>query len=365
MYLPLQFLESVDNYILLKNASYMEKFINNKSMQIIKNRGKENNIIDMAETLAYFNGRTITNKTAKDKLHSINKAYSRGLNVACGDDIDFIEYVLKVQVRNEWRDNKFVYNLDRDLLGALINMKLPEHYPLDIVIKTPVDCFFIDFNGETSICEDMKGAFVDILKTEYGIYILILGVIDSGGKCLTTRTMLKIPFDQYEEDMLLALPKEIEEKERDLYFEDGKYRRLSECKIKHFIYNFMAYLYSVNGSTIEENEETKRTYRKRAEGEEPKNKFREVQKFDVGFRKGRSVKPRKVYNNTDDEDTNIDNNSEKDKRKIVSHYRQAHWHHYWKGSGKDKKLILKWVEGTFVKGSRESDAVVVHDMKLF
>ena len=35
----------------------------------------------------------------------------------------------------------------------------------------------------------------------------------------------------------------------------------------------------------------------------------------------------------------------------ASHYRSAHWHHYWVGSGDDKRLIIKWVEGVFVKGN--------------
>ena len=46
-----------------------------------------------------------------------------------------------------------------------------------------------------------------------------------------------------------------------------------------------------------------------------------------------------------------------------AHYRSAHWHHFWTGSGDDKKLIIKWVDGVFVNGKAEQDAAVVHTLK--
>lgn len=47
-----------------------------------------------------------------------------------------------------------------------------------------------------------------------------------------------------------------------------------------------------------------------------------------------------------------------------SHYRSAHWHHYWVGSGEDKKLIIKWVEGVFVNGGKEeAENIQIHKVK--
>ena len=44
--------------------------------------------------------------------------------------------------------------------------------------------------------------------------------------------------------------------------------------------------------------------------------------------------------------------------------RSAHWHHYWTGSGDNKELIIKWVDGVFVKGSKdEAEKVVIHKVK--
>ena len=99
--------------------------------------------------------------------------------------------------------------------------------------------------------------------------------------------------------------------------------------------------------------ETKNTYRPIQEGSRIKNKFREIQKWDVGFRYADSIKK---HNSGSHQVVHPGSGSAK-----KPHIRKAHWHHYWVGSKSDgnRRLILKWVSACPVNVEFDSDLPIV------
>ena len=87
--------------------------------------------------------------------------------------------------------------------------------------------------------------------------------------------------------------------------------------------------------------------------EEVKNKFRELRQYDLGYKISTPI-PNKSKSSESKSGTGSPKSA---------HYRSAHWHHFWTGSGDDKKLIIKWVDGVFVNGKAEQDVAVVHTLK--
>ena len=66
---------------------------------------------------------------------------------------------------------------------------------------------------------------------------------------------------------------------------------------------------------------------------------------EVGYRIGTELRN---YNRTKSE------RGEKTGRKVRPHMRRAHWHRYWVGSGKERRLVLKWLAPTMVGVGVES-----------
>ena len=131
-------------------------------------------------------------------------------------------------------------------------------------------------------------------------------------------------------------------------------RKFNIDKLHSFFFNFLVYLHASN-KDVEESECSKGAFSKPInKNKEPKNKFSEIRQYEVGYRIS-SPYPKK-------KGTTISLGSGGGSPKS-SHYRSGHWHHFWTGSGADKKLIVKWVDGVFVNGKAEQSVAVVHSVK--
>lgn len=91
----------------------------------------------------------------------------------------------------------------------------------------------------------------------------------------------------------------------------------------------------------------------------PKDVFREIQKWDVGYRYGNTIRKQRETAN-EIEPQNVGNGSKK-----RPHSRRGHWHHYWIGSESQgtRKLILKWVAPMFINGDLDDDIPTIHKVK--
>lgn len=88
----------------------------------------------------------------------------------------------------------------------------------------------------------------------------------------------------------------------------------------------------------------------------PKKQESELVLTDVGVRYGTTIRNIKRQITDDEESITIVTGKH---RKITSHMRAAHWHHYWVGKGRTKRIV-KWIPPTFVSGTGKELPVTIH-----
>lgn len=101
----------------------------------------------------------------------------------------------------------------------------------------------------------------------------------------------------------------------------------------------------------EENPEQKKIYRPRSASASIKDAQREIKKFDVGYRIGAAIvahQTKKTTTGADGEDVRERSGTSAPKS---AHVRRGHYHHFWTGPRSDRKLILKWVNPSFINFS--------------
>lgn len=360
VYPPLKFVEQMENYIQLYNARNLESVVNQKSIKFA------DELISADRSKLFHDFGTLRqSNNSKDKLllrdyytPIINK-YCATLGVANYLDSfnDFMDLMIFYDTRRIWRKNKLSYLLDTSLFENLLTMKTPELAPIDCMTKLPAECFYIDYNGSgDKLIKDLSGTFVLTSKTADELNIVLLHLINSKtlNRELIVTTVFRLGLNSSSDKFI---PSVVKLDARELECEDGVKRLVDEGLIAKFIYNFLIYLHAANRD-VKTSERTRQNHEKTQTV--IKNKFREVKEFEIGFTYGRPI-GRDVER--------IKYIGEKGKSGVAhspksSHYRSAHWHHYWVGSGEDKKLVIKWVEGVFVNGGKEeAENVQIHKVK--
>lgn len=358
MYPPLKFIEQMENYIQLYNARSQQKLINNISMKyaddfISKNRSKIYH--DFGE-LRKFGG-SEESKEVIDFYEKASDIYCKRIGVYNGLESinDFVDLMIFYDARRLWRRNKLSYLIDNALFETLMTMKAPKLSPVDCLTKLPANCFYIDYNGMGSeLMEDLDGSFVLTDKADKELNIILLHLIRGrNGRELYNTTVYRLPLgdtDSFE----FSTDSDI----KSTYVcEDGIERTMYDGLLFKFICNFLIYFHAANRD-VEISERTRQNHEKVQKT--IKNKFREVKEFEVGFSYGRSISKdaKRIRYIGKTEEKGVAHSPKS------SHYRSAHWHHYWIGSGEDKKLIIKWVEGVFVNGGKEeAENIQVHKVK--
>jgi hypothetical protein len=358
VYPPLKFVEQMENYITLYNARSQESLINNLSMKyadefISKNRNKIYH--DFGELRQF--GDSSKNKEIVDFYTRATTGYCLSLGVQNGMDSinDFVDLMIFYDARRLWRKNKLSYLVDNALFETLMTMETPKLAPVDCLTKLPANCFYIDYNGMGSeLMEDLDGSFVLTDESDEELNIILLHLIHGkNNKELFVTTVHRLPLNGAEK----FIPNGDSTAKSTFVCEDGVERTMRDGILAKFVYNFLIYFHAANRD-VEISERTRQNHEKVQKT--IKNKFREVKEFEVGFTYGRSIsKDAKRIKYVGKADANGVSHSPKS-----SHYRSAHWHHYWVGSGEDKKLIIKWVEGVFVNGGKEeAENIQVHKVK--
>ena len=158
-------------------------------------------------------------------------------------------------------------------------------------------------------------------------------------------------------------------KEARLMIQSGFTRnQIEELKNKHYydisrILQLILYICSIN-KDVNENEEQKKIYRK--SNGSPKDVFREVRKWDVGYRIGNTIRQYQHSSKSVSDVSSSDNqSSEKKSTAKRPHSRKGHYHHFWVGSKKDnsRKLVLKWIAPMFINGGQDDIVATVHSVK--
>ena len=251
-----------------------------------------------------------------------------------------------------WAKNKQVYAFDADFINELLNTKTIT-FTENAWDYLPYDTFYIDISANRDVCKSIigEGIFVRVEKFSNRKFLF------ANSKNYYAVHLCKVVDNLFFTDVIYFPNKDYEQpvntffnaKEVDIYETDerGNEIRIGKEAFDGTMYStlvpqILSYLASVEPD-MQENENTKRTYRKPAANTQPKNKFSEVQQWDVGVRFGNSFRKwKKEQYEKSGKSTGI---------KQRPHSRRAHWSHYWYGHGEDKVRRPKWVAAYFVNSN--------------
>ena len=324
--------------------SYIDIFLSEYFM----NPFKEHPFSDLDKTF-FYNMDVITESTGltKDMLLADGAEQLK---------TEFKDFYLAPVLLEEWSKSKQVYKPDRDFAKALLKTQKLQ-ITRDMLTHLPYDYFYIDlldiseFNPIvgifTFIHHKIKngikyGADITIyLLTEDMVYFshYLSGIYGENG-------IITIDFN----DEAVADYVVYDTKTEIVY--DPEDIKVNRNEVSLFVLQLISYL-SIERPQIEDSEYTKNTYIKKAPGSKVKNKWNEVQIFDVGITYGRAYRKQiEEYKN------NIDRSDTKHHKSPIPHMRSAHWQRYWTGKGRTECKV-KWIEPTFV-GAKSSKNIVIH-----
>lgn len=251
---------------------------------------------------------------------------------------------------NNWYyGGRQIYRFDNTLAETLSSQT--KDLPIDTIVLEQLPCndFFImrNYNGN-------QGFFisVDISDNNYTIIYTELcgnGKIDSCVVPIEKNVTLSRALTNF-------LKKEISAKR--LKDNEEIINQISLSFAEKFQY--LLYLSAVNAeiTPVTKDAIVKKAERK-SQSEAPKRKSKS-EVANVGYRIGSAILTAKeerekvIYIH--------DNTTQKQGTPKSPHVRRSHFHSYWVGNGENKKLIVKWVNTIFVKGSKDLGVSTVHDV---
>ena len=281
---------------------------------------------------------------------------------ACEPVTEWKDIYLAPVLHEEWSKSKQVYKPDADFADALLNTDKFE-LTTSMIKHLPCENFYIDLSG----CKEfgsIAGVFTYIRynekekKVSITLYLLtnelvyfsfyISGYFDEKG-------LIKLDLNEIEDrDYVIWSPAFLKEKTSKIKNEDLSMSRRS---VYVFALQMIAYL-SIDEPQLDESDLTKKTYNPKSSSSKPKNKWSEVHIQDVGIRYGKAF--RKQINELREvkDNSNEMQDGDKQRRKSpIPHFRCAHWHKYWTGTGRTE-CKLRWIEPVFVGDGKSSDAVI-------
>lgn len=264
----------------------------------------------------------------------------------------------------QWVKNKQIYSFDADFLDELLSTETTV-MTKDAWDYLPYDTFYIDLSNNKKLY-DMFG---------YGMFITTTKDIESGNygvySCRITDNLyfgdsFLVKNDDYEHIVEKDATKELpvfetpirDDKNKTITIQQNGTWKHNVGLYKSLIMQILTYLTSIEPD-VKENEITKKTYRKPKTDAKPKNKFSEVQMWNVGEAFGISYRKWKKEREIRHESGNGGGSGASGVKKRP-HSRKAHWSHYWYGSGDNKVRRPKWISATFVNASDTEVKVTVN-----
>ena len=250
-----------------------------------------------------------------------------------------------------WRLHKQIYRFTPEIEEMLMQQHGDEDtiVPVDIFDNLPYQCLYI----KLTTSEEYDGFFVHFESdVNNGMLELRLLIIDKENNCIAQ--ILYLEKDKTIKD---AMNDMINIARKNMTKNLSKFVSINSKEyVKRYIDNIQPFLQLVlyicsENKEIEENSEQKKITRKPKNKAFIKDKFREVQIWDLGLQTTEIIrkynKSHININKIENKEVHTTNKSGTPKR---PHSRRGHWHHYWKGTiGTDeRRLVLKWVAPTFI-----------------
>lgn len=283
-----------------------------------------------------------------------------GMSVAGEIGKDMASDGYKISALYAWRKYKEIYSFDDDLADLLIEQADAEmDIPIDIIFQLPYPCVYIQFKKcgffayfENDVYNQQFEFRIWYLETENNVSFPVILHIEE--QCTISEAIDKT----FAESRKRTTP--------DIDFMTEQYRGEIKQRAAKLL-QFVLYICAENSEREEDPEQKKVTRRSKDSEDKPKDVFREIRKWDVGYRIGNQIRRMKVEkqtNNDLDRDEDTERVSRKSSRKSP-HARRGHWHHFWIGKHEknERKLILKWVAPMFINGNEDDNITTIHPVK--
>lgn len=183
MYLPLRFLEQIDNYVNTVERPELRSTINKMSIYAITRimERKRDFVFDTySHYKDYLNGYVPTTKQwIKDEWEKIAQCYMVATMLMTEATEYFMNTVLFTHIRNEWRMRKIVYRVSPALKETLVSMKMNKLVSMECITNLPSNYFYIDYSECEGFCDNDKGCMVAMNKSEQTISIICILLLDN------------------------------------------------------------------------------------------------------------------------------------------------------------------------------------------
>lgn len=252
-----------------------------------------------------------------------------------------------------WNTHKQAYRFDPEFTEELLKTTAVR-IPADVLKHLPFRCYYLDLEDLPYFTPDL-GLFLYVGFDKSKGDLPNLGVLE-----------VAAPFpgdDQNRLHPILFSGKDLKREGLLEETEDGwviTFQQKKEAdhdqKLLLFLLQGMLYLSSLKPD-VEESPKL-RVVNTGKKVQKPQKK--ELNLEDVGVRYGNVIrkqrkKVRTVYISEGE-------TPPKQKRTVTSHVRSAHWHHYWTGKGRTKRIV-KWIPPVFVSGAGKELPVTIHKVK--
>lgn len=261
-----------------------------------------------------------------------------------------------------WERNKQVYKFDSDFINELLDTE-SIYMTKNLWDYLPYDTLYVDISDCPDVCKSIigDGFFLKIEKVnnQEKPHYCIYAVKVTNDIFFTDIFVIDNIDKETKVDDIPAPDKVKIARSNDELYKDGNAASFDGRLYKILIFQILSYL-SSSEPDVEENENTKRTYRKPAPGSVPKNKFSEIQQWDIGVRFGTAFRKWKKQQAA----TSKSSGESGTRAKQRPHSRRAHWSYYWYGSGENKERRPKWISSYFVNtdGGEETNPATIHSV---
>jgi hypothetical protein len=262
-----------------------------------------------------------------------------------------------------WEATKLIYRFHPNIIPYITDTPLEGNIPTDMLFHFPVWCPYIETPG-------FKYTFNNRNILGFFVYLNIRTDLNLNNPSL--RFLLHLD-DKTTATYVINIEQTIDESiKRDaqtslnykrmcehLSAEDeASYLSRVECECKKdrlfisALLNIVLYLCAKNSDIRESSTNSPSTSKPKSKREDPPDSTRNHPLiYEVGYRIGARVgRKDKPLTQTQEE------RKERKGRAVRPHVRQAHWHHFWKGSKKDperRELVHKWLCPILVRGRKE------------
>lgn len=276
---------------------------------------------------------------------------------------EFRQTIIFASIFRCWKKHKQAYRFDEDFIQELMKTKAVK-IPTEVLKRLPFRCFYLDLE-DTDWFNPYIGMFLyvgfdEITGLPNLAASLVENAVDSNSRYQFYT--LHISGEEMKKWGILQID---ENNEPYIQFQSndalsarighGVVNTGDNAEITLFILQVILYL-SSNKPDMEASPKQKIIYTG------PKKKIRlegDLSLLDVGVRYGAAIRKTKKELKAENEEVIIRTVSTKQRKPMTSHVRAAHWHHYWTGKGRTRRIV-RWVPPTFVSGLGKELPVTIH-----